>query len=91
MELGQITAADIVLALLSTIGGTWLLYVFVKKKLDNKNSLKRNTAGGDIAGGDITNFRPDLSQGADVSTNRNKLHDNKAGGDIAGGNIYKEK
>lgn len=91
MELGQITLVDIMLTLLSIIGGGWLLWVFVKRKTNTKNVLKGNTSGGSIAGGSIinNNASSETGGGAEISKHQNILKNNTAAGDIAGGDIKK--
>jgi hypothetical protein len=90
MELGQITVAEIFLTAVSMIGGGWLIWVFLKRKTDTKNTLKGNISGGSIAGGSIIkNSGPGQNEGAEVSKHRNVLKNNTAAGDIAGGDIKK--
>lgn len=90
MELGQITVADIFLTAVSMIGGGWLVWVFLKRKTDTKNTLKGNVSGGSIAGGSIIKTaRPGTDGGAEMSKHRNTLKNNTAAGDIAGGDIKK--
>ncbi len=90
MELGQITFADIFLTAISIFGGGWLIWVFLKRKTDTKNTLKGNTSGGRIAGGSIIkNSGSGKTDGAEMSKHRNVLKNNTAAGDIAGGDIEK--
>lgn len=90
MELGQITIADIFLTALSIIAGGWLIWVFLKRKTDTKNTLKGNVSGGSIAGGSIIKESDTGNNGgAEMSKHRNILKNNTAAGDIAGGDIKK--
>lgn len=90
MELGQITIADVFLTAVSIIGGGWLIWIFLKRKTDTKNTLKGNISGGSIAGGSIIEKSDrDNNGGAEISKHRNTLKNNTAAGDIAGGDIKK--
>jgi hypothetical protein len=90
MDVGNITLADIFLTAISMIGGGWLIWVFLKRKTDTKNTLKGNISGGSIAGGSIIKKSGSVtSEGAEMSKHRNVIKNNTAAGDIAGGDIKK--
>ena len=86
IELGQITLSDLFLTILGVVLGGGTLWWLFKRVVLNRNTLKNNQAGGDIAGGSIV-----YSQSGEksYSKNRNVLKKNKTGGDIAGGDIEK--
>jgi len=57
----------------------------------NQNILQNNsTETGDIAGSDISNFKPIQIDGADTSNSQNTLAENKVDGDMAGRDINKQ-
>ena len=74
------------------IGGAIILGAFFVKGSQRiaryKNTLKRNKAGGDIAGSNIhkSHSNPLINN---KSKHQNKLDSNTANGDIAGGDIEK--
>lgn len=86
MALGEITLADIILTIISIILGGNIIWLFYKKVTNNKNTLKDNQSGGDIAGGNIVKTKQEKTS---HSTNCNTLSNNIATGDIAGGDIEK--
>lgn len=85
MEIGEITLSDIFLTVIGIVFGG-IVWLFFKRVTNNKNVLKNNKAGGDIAGGNITRANEGKSA---YSTNRNTLKKNAADGNIAGGDIEK--
>jgi hypothetical protein len=89
IEIGEVTVIDILLLIIGVLGSSGVGYFFIKRIKKNKNELYGNSAGGDMAGGDLNKaYKP---QANEESSSNNILIGNTAGGDIAGGNINKDK